>query len=168
MTLTVTMESAFLALTTTPSIAPSASEVTCPFRATGACAHAQAAESMNARPAAKPWNRSLVRISSLRSVRWMLHRHSLKHAGHDATAPWAVSPVVPDARVPQLCGGWVADFASLGAGVGTPDAPGRRPDRPSRRPVRPPAQCRGGVARLAHHPGMVEGGELARLAQDAA
>src|SRR5215470_7427648 len=42
MTLTVTVEPSFLALTTTPSIAPSASEVTCPVRAAAALLSAAA------------------------------------------------------------------------------------------------------------------------------
>src|SRR5215813_155632 len=68
MTLTVTVEPSFLALTTTPSMAPSAAEVTCPARA-GAlfCAAADcgaAAKRMTAELRAKIDKRRRVRIGS--------------------------------------------------------------------------------------------------------
>jgi hypothetical protein len=50
----VTVEPVFLALTSTPSIAPSSAEVTCPLSAAGACAGAGSAKACNsasARPA---------------------------------------------------------------------------------------------------------------------
>src|ERR1700750_104336 len=95
------MELAFLALTTTPPRAPAVSDVTLPFRATGACAHPQAAESTTARPAARLENRSLVRIafSPLRSLnakwalpgaRWLFFadQSGAASSGHAPKARW--------------------------------------------------------------------------------
>src|ERR1700730_15391558 len=67
--LTVTVEPAFLALTTTPSIAPSASEVICPVRAAGGwlCARTSSAgTSVTAKTTPMPSSKRFICIDSSR------------------------------------------------------------------------------------------------------
>src|SRR5262245_38533393 len=88
MTLTVTVEPSFLALTTTPSMAPSAAEVTCPVRAAPALLSAAAGSAwkkMTAEPSVKMDNRCRVRIDLSLSVSMVLLGHGsmiLVQRGH--------------------------------------------------------------------------------------
>src|SRR5262249_25684079 len=70
-TLTVTVEPAFLALTTTPSMAPSSAEVTWPLRAAWPCARTKdgAAAKRTMVKAAMPARTACTRIGSSRSSR---------------------------------------------------------------------------------------------------
>src|SRR5205809_2318543 len=92
MTLTVTIEPDFLALTTTPSMAPSASEVTWPVRAAGGwfCAAICGADGkrMTAKLAVKICRRRLVRILSwdTETIHSQFDSHDAQESARDGGA----------------------------------------------------------------------------------
>src|ERR1700676_2702539 len=89
----MTVEPAFLALTTTPSIAPSASDVTCPVRAAAVwlCAGCGAAwNAMAAQPAIKIGNRRCAGIDP--SVEFEFKFNETPLVMHDHRMPGGSNP----------------------------------------------------------------------------